>query len=604
MRIYSLARRFFQRINWQLMGVIVLILVSHSIVAANDVAHPQRDDRTGPSYEGQMTAVDITPDGRTTLAYYDMVNKDLILAVFPNSNVLNTTKTTIDSTGAVGKYVSIVAVSNTAVVMSYQDSDNGTLKVARCALPCTSPTIATIRDTDDGFAIGYRSTIRVNSSGNPVIVHTDAAGHYVYLTTCTDAVCRTSTNTHLARDPMPDERLGLALTSTGNPVVAYQSNADGNPANGSLQLVICSDSACASKTNTLIDENGSPGASVDLELDSSNIPMMSYLDATSTELRYARCNNTACGTVTIVGSAKFKLNGSATSLELHTTSRGVVQPVIAVAEAAGSSYPTTVSLVTCATVSCTTVTTANISSLDTGYGLSMRVRGNTTVVGFFYLDGTVYTYIDPAYPIGTSASNMTYLVHIGSPPSPFSKTTPLNNTMNKPGNIMLTWEYMGDTENFEFCYYPSSSSCASWTTLYQPKATIAAWSTGDYLWQVRAVNRAGKTTANKGTPWALRIVTPTLGSPNPFNRLSPTNTATGVSRTARLTWGVSSNATSYEYCISTTTTCTNWVNVGNVQAVTTPRLLSMTTYYWQVRAKNSARTTNANGGMWKFTTGR
>lgn len=100
-------------------------------------------------------------------------------------------------------------------------------------------------------------------------------------------------------------------------------------------------------------------------------------------------------------------------------------------------------------------------------------------------------------------------------------------------------------------------------------------------------------------------VSPALVLPSAFNKLSPRNLATGVSRTTtNLTWAASTNATSYEMCFSRTNSCTSWTNVGNVTSWRTPALLSRTRYFWQVRARNGAGTVLGNGGIWRFTTAR
>jgi hypothetical protein len=66
-----------------------------------------------------------------------------------------------------------------------------------------------------------------------------------------------------------------------------------------------------------------------------------------------------------------------------------------------------------------------------------------------------------------------------------------------------------------------------------------------------------------------------------------------------LYWGTSSNATSYEYCIDTSndTVCdTGWISTSTARSVSLSALLNNTTYYWQVRAVNTAGMTYANGG--------
>jgi hypothetical protein len=72
-----------------------------------------------------------------------------------------------------------------------------------------------------------------------------------------------------------------------------------------------------------------------------------------------------------------------------------------------------------------------------------------------------------------------------------------------------------------------------------------------------------------------------------------------------LSWGASAGALSYEYCLDTinNNSCdTSWT-ITPMLSATPSGLAPNTTYWWQVRARNTAGTTDANGGTWwNFTT--
>jgi hypothetical protein len=86
-------------------------------------------------------------------------------------------------------------------------------------------------------------------------------------------------------------------------------------------------------------------------------------------------------------------------------------------------------------------------------------------------------------------------------------------------------------------------------------------------------------------------------------KVAPANSSTSRPLTLTLSWGSSRGATSYEYCIAlSATTCTTWKSNGTKLSVTVQNLQRNKTYFWQVRAKNSAGITLASGGIWKFTT--
>jgi subtilisin family serine protease len=96
--------------------------------------------------------------------------------------------------------------------------------------------------------------------------------------------------------------------------------------------------------------------------------------------------------------------------------------------------------------------------------------------------------------------------------------------------------------------------------------------------------------------------------PGSFNKSSPSNGATGRSRSRlSLSWGSSARVTRYEVCWDTIDNgvCDGtWTSTNTTRSITVRNLLARTTYYWQVRAVNAAGETHANAGTWwRFTTG-
>jgi len=106
-----------------------------------------------------------------------------------------------------------------------------------------------------------------------------------------------------------------------------------------------------------------------------------------------------------------------------------------------------------------------------------------------------------------------------------------------------------------------------------------------------------------GTASAGQVATP----PGSFNKSAPANGATGQSTGLTLSWGASSGATTYEYCIDATNdgVCSSWISTGASTSAFVSGLTQGTTYNWHVRASNNGGTTYAIGGsgaFWTFTT--
>jgi subtilisin family serine protease len=172
------------------------------------------------------------------------------------------------------------------------------------------------------------------------------------------------------------------------------------------------------------------------------------------------------------------------------------------------------------------------------------------------------------------------------------------------------------------------------TTVAYATTLAAAGGTGTYTWAVTGgslpagLSLNAGTGAISGTPTtagtstftvqatdgaarsasrALSITVVQANLPGAFAKSSPKNNATKVSRTPTLSWATSTNATSYEYCISSTASCPvgGWVSTGTNRSVTLTTRAANTTFWWQVRAVNSQGSTVANSGTWwKFTTAR
>jgi uncharacterized repeat protein (TIGR03803 family) len=80
---------------------------------------------------------------------------------------------------------------------------------------------------------------------------------------------------------------------------------------------------------------------------------------------------------------------------------------------------------------------------------------------------------------------------------------------------------------------------------------------------------------------------------------SPANRATGVSLTPSLSWNAASGATSYDVYFGTSPTPPFAVNTTSI-SYNPGSLVSNSTYYWQIVARNSAGTTPS--AVWSFTT--
>jgi hypothetical protein len=197
---------------------------------------------------------------------------------------------------------------------------------------------------------------------------------------------------------------------------------------------------------------------------------------------------------------------------------------------------------------------------------------------------------------------------LNEPPAAFSKISPADDAIDRPLNLILSWNPSIGATSYAYCIDASiNSTCTgTWTATTATSADISGLSYGtDYEWQVRATNPTGTMYANANTVWSFRTIPL---PPATFSKSNPVKGGTSQAINLTLTWASSTGATSYQYCIDTTldSICdgNTWISTGALTSASPAGLTYLTTYQWQVRAMNAnPNPTEANSGTWwLFTT--
>ena len=188
-----------------------------------------------------------------------------------------------------------------------------------------------------------------------------------------------------------------------------------------------------------------------------------------------------------------------------------------------------------------------------------------------------------------------------TPPGAFVKSSPSNLASVAGTSVTLQWGASSGAASYAYCVDTSNdSACASWVNAgIATSATVSGLSPStSYYWQVRATNTAGVTLADADAWWSFTTQAAQPALPGAFSKSSPSNGSKNRSRPVALTWGTSAGATSYEWCVSTTSgSCGGWTTASSTQALVAS-LASRQQYFWQVRARIGDVTTDANGGSW------
>jgi hypothetical protein len=180
-----------------------------------------------------------------------------------------------------------------------------------------------------------------------------------------------------------------------------------------------------------------------------------------------------------------------------------------------------------------------------------------------------------------------------APPGQASSPSPGNNATGVSITADLSWT-AGSGATSHDVYFGTSSPGTS-----QGNQTATTFDTGTmsnnttYYWRIDEVNAQGTTT---GDVWNFTTI---VAAPSQATNPSPSNSATGVSITADLTWTAGSGATSHDVYFGT---ASPGAFQGNQAAATfdTGTMPNNTTYYWRIDEVNAGGTTT--GTVWTFTT--
>ncbi len=232
-------------------------------------------------------------------------------------------------------------------------------------------------------------------------------------------------------------------------------------------------------------------------------------------------------------------------------------------------------------------------STDPGFAGGFVVNDSTITDSSFAASGLAFS---TTYHWRVSARNgvgggpfstaRSFTTQLQPPPAPVL-TAPANNAVNQPTTIDFAWTGSGPTFRLQV---GTDSTFAS--GIFFDDSTIAAntrqvtgfANNAKYYWRVRAKNGAGN------GPYSTTFNFTTVIAPPPAPLLStPADGATNVSQTPTLVWNPAPGATTYRLQVARDTAFTQ-ITVDDSTLVGTSRsigpLLSNTTYFWRVRARN------------------
>ncbi len=204
----------------------------------------------------------------------------------PRANTL----TTLDNNRFVSAVTATTIGTDGRPVIAYHDSGNGNLMVAKCgdAVCAGPPTISTV---DNSAMVGWDASIAIGSEGYPIISYFDDTNNDLKVAKCRNAACSgASTLSTIDAAGNVGARTSIAIGIDGLPVVSYWDYTSFD-----LKVAKCGDTACSyGNTVTTVDSTGFVGMDSSIAIGTDGLPVISYCDHMNGDLKIAKCGNAAC----------------------------------------------------------------------------------------------------------------------------------------------------------------------------------------------------------------------------------------------------------------------------------------------------------------------
>jgi photosystem II stability/assembly factor-like uncharacterized protein len=191
------------------------------------------------------------------------------------------------------------------------------------------------------------------------------------------------------------------------------------------------------------------------------------------------------------------------------------------------------------------------------------------------------------------------------PPPPLL-ISPANGETAVSTNPTFNWNASKDATSYRLQVSTSSgfgSTAVNQSGLVTTSLQVAGLSNNViYYWRVNATNSAG--TGDWSSPiWHFTTASGVVIPETP-TLLSPANGTTGVATNPTLTWNASSGAISYQLQVSTSSGFSSTMYDQSNLTTTSQQVTGLSnsvTYYWRVRASNSAGPSGWSTPVWNFT---
>jgi hypothetical protein len=242
-----------------------------------------------------------------------------------------------------------------------------------------------VNGIDPGSSVGSGNSIAIGLDGNPVMTYFDSQNLVVRIAKCSRIDCSNVVNAHtLFTTTSGFVTSSLTIGPDGNPTVALYVSATGD-----LVVDHCHDSTCtAGTTSTAVDSMGDVGGYPSITYGTDGFPVIAYYDATNGHPKVAHCVDAGCegaANKVTIDQLSADNDGQYTSITIGTDGMPVLAYEKALAAFAGS-RPVVAKCITITCSGATVVRTIGTAMWSGAYtSLAIGADGNPVVA---YYDAT------------------------------------------------------------------------------------------------------------------------------------------------------------------------------------------------------------------------
>ncbi len=235
------------------------------------------------------TSIVIGNDSYPIISYFSGLGLSKTLKTYKcidvNCDTGNINNLATFTTSGVSSSDIVIAADNYPIIVYIQEPNDGMRSYKCTNEECSSGSQIDLVGSDRDY-----SDVVIGSDGIPIVSFYSGAGINLKFQKCNNTVCNNGViTTSIDGDGLSSsgKHSSISIGLDGMPIISYQSKST------DLNVFKCNDINCTSGSAYTLD-NQNTVRSTDIAIDSTGLPIISYIDETNNKLRIYSCGNHDC----------------------------------------------------------------------------------------------------------------------------------------------------------------------------------------------------------------------------------------------------------------------------------------------------------------------